>query len=407
MIGLDWIFYYGIKVLFLTEVKNISPADIVLSSSVYSLFYSIFQIPNLIIIEKIGKRNSVILGQILNFIAMCLILWCPNYVILLIAQIICSMGFGIKGVAESNLLNSSLPMSKSKGEIFSKIDSGGYSKFCIIGASSVLMSGFLYTFNPYIPVIMCLVANFISIIIARNFVDIEKITSKKQKVDIKQETKDLLIDLKDGLKFILHSKRLRTLLIMLGFLWGIISIYSTYQETLLKELNIPAYYIGFILAGFQMLVGIFSTQSNKFNRRFKNKSLTYIGLMLTLGSVVLGLVTCFNIPFEVQLMFITFVFIVRAYSKGMYQVLKKRYMNNFANSKILPKIYSINGIMSNLGRMILGVIASILLRVTTLSNALLLLGVSCFAIVIVLAIYSKSRLGLKPNEYSKEDIENA
>lgn len=405
MIGLDWIFYYGIRVLFLTQVKNISPADIVLAGSFYAFCYILFQIPVTIIIEKIGKRNAVVVGQLLNFISMCIILFCPNFTWLLVSQLICSIGFGLKGVAESNLLNTSLPKSKRKGEIFSKIDSRGYSKFCFVGASSVLVSGFLYSINPYIPICFCLIANFTALIIAMNFIDIEKEENKKEELNLKEETQKILNDLKTGFKFIFKSKRLRTLLIILGIWWGIIDTFATYQETLLKELQIPSYYIGFILAGFQMLVGIFSTKSIKFNKKHKNHSLTYIGLFLTLGSIVLGLITIFKIPFEIQLMVITLVFILRAYAKGLYQVLKKRYMNNFANSSILPKIYSVNGIMSNLGKIIIGIIASSILKLTNISNALLILGIICTGIVVILSIYSKSRLGLKPEEYDKKEIE--
>lgn len=404
MIGLDWIFYYGIKVLFLTQVKNISSADIVLSGSFYAFCYILFQVFNTILIGKIGKRNGVVLGQFLNLIAMCMILYCPNFSWLLLAQATCAMGFGLKGIAESSLLTVSLPKAKKKGEIFSKIDSRGYSKFCFIGASSVLISGFLYAINPYIPIIFCILANLFALIIAMNFIDIEKIEAPTEKKEMKEEIQNIINDLKEGFKFIFHSKRLRTLLIMLGTLWGIIDVYATYQETLLKELNIPSYYIGFILAGFQMLVGIFSTKSNEFNRKHKNHTLTYIGLMLTIGSIVLGIITIFKIPFEIQLMIITVVFIIRAYGKGVFQVLKKRYMNNFADSKIIPKIYSVNGIIANVGRMLIGILASTILKITTLSNALLLLGILCTAMVVVLAIYSKSRLGLKAEEYPKEDI---
>lgn len=401
MIGLDWIFYYGVRVLFLTQVKNISPSDIVLSGSVYAFFYIIFQISNSILIDKIGKGKGIVLGQTLNFIAMCMILYCPNFAWLLLAQITCAMGFGLKGISESSLLNSSLPKSKMKSEIFSKIDSGGYSKFCFIGASSVLISGFLYAVNPYIPIIMCLCANFIAILIARNFIDIEEVTKSNEG----NETKKITVsDLKEDFKFIFKSTRLRTLLIMLGVLWGIIDVYATYQETLLKELNIPSYYIGFMLAGFQMLVGVFSKNSNEFNRKHKNHTLTYIGLMLTIGSIALGIITIFKIPFEIQLMIVTFVFIARAYGKGLYQVLKKRYMNNFSDNKILPRIYSVNGITCNIARMLIGIIASMLLKITTLANSLLILGLLCTGMVIFLAFYSKSRLGLKPEEYRKEDI---
>lgn len=320
------------------------------------------------------------------------------------AQVICAMGFGIKEISESNLLNISLPKSKKKGEIFSKIDSRGYSKFCFVGATSVLASGFLYAVNPYIPIILCIISNLFALIIAINFIDVEKLTEKKEKRTIKEDIKISIKDLKDGFSFIFKSKRLRTLLIMLGVWWGIIDVFATYQETLLKELNIPSYYIGFILAGFQMLVGIFSTKANKFNKKHKNHTLTDVGLLLTVGSIVLGIITIFDIPFEIQLMIITIVFIVRAYAKGIYQVVKKRYMNNFSNNKVLPKIYSVNGITANLGRMIIGILASSLLRVTILPYSLLILGIICTIIVVFLSIYSKNKLGLKPEEYPEKDI---
>lgn len=376
-----------------------------LSESFYAFCYMLAQIPITAVVEKIGKRNSVVLGQLLNLIAMTIILFCPNFIWLLIAQGTCAIGFSIKGVAESNLLNASLPDAKRKGEIFSKIDSGGYSKFCFIGATSVLISGFLYETNPYIPICLCLAINLLALIIAMNFIDIEKETVVKENKEFKEEIKTIIYDLKDGFKFIFKSKRLSTLLIILGVLWGIISTFATYQETLLKELQIPSYYIGFILAGFQMLVGIFSTKSIAFNNKYKNHSLTYIGLLMTLGSVILGIGTMLNIPFEIQLMIVTIVFIVRAYAKGVYQVLKKRYMNNFSNNKILPKIYSINGIMTNMGKMIIGIIASSILSRTSIFNAVFILGIICTGFVMVLSIYSKSRLGLKPEEYDLKDIE--
>lgn len=376
-----------------------------LSESFYAFCYMLAQIPITAVVEKIGKRNSVVLGQLLNLIAMTIILFCPNFIWLLVAQGTCAIGFSIKGVAESNLLNASLPDAKRKGEIFSKIDSGGYSKFCFIGATSVLISGFLYETNPYIPICLCLAINLLALIIAMNFIDIEKETVVKENKEFKEEIKTIIYDLKDGFKFIFKSKRLSTLLIILGVLWGIISTFATYQETLLKELQIPSYYIGFILAGFQMLVGIFSTKSIAFNNKYKNHSLTYIGLLMTLGSVILGIGTMLNIPFEIQLMIVTIVFIVRAYAKGVYQVLKKRYMNNFSNNKILPKIYSINGIMTNMGKMIIGIIASSILSRTSIFNAVFILGIICTGFVMVLSIYSKSRLGLKPEEYDLKDIE--
>ena len=51
-IGLDYMFYYGIKVLFLSQVKGITDAQIVLSTSFFSLFAIITQIPLTILISR-------------------------------------------------------------------------------------------------------------------------------------------------------------------------------------------------------------------------------------------------------------------------------------------------------------------------------------------------------------------
>lgn len=63
MIGLDFIFYYGIEVLFLSQVKGISDANIVLASSIYSIFHIITQLPIMVIVNKIGKRKSILLRE--------------------------------------------------------------------------------------------------------------------------------------------------------------------------------------------------------------------------------------------------------------------------------------------------------------------------------------------------------
>ena len=45
MLTADLLFYYAIKFVFLTEVKGLAPADIVLASAFFGIFKVIFQIP--------------------------------------------------------------------------------------------------------------------------------------------------------------------------------------------------------------------------------------------------------------------------------------------------------------------------------------------------------------------------
>ena len=45
MFGFDLLFFYGIRVMYLTEVKGISDSQILLSAKVYALSMIIIQIP--------------------------------------------------------------------------------------------------------------------------------------------------------------------------------------------------------------------------------------------------------------------------------------------------------------------------------------------------------------------------
>lgn len=62
-IGLDYVFYYGIAVLFLSQVKEISDSNIILANSIYAIFSIIMQIPMIVVVNKIGKRNSILLRK--------------------------------------------------------------------------------------------------------------------------------------------------------------------------------------------------------------------------------------------------------------------------------------------------------------------------------------------------------
>lgn len=82
-----------------------------------------------------------------------------------------------------------------------------------------------------------------------------------------------------------------------------------------------------------------------------------------------------------------------------------RYLSNFANPTILPKIYSVNGISRNLFRMIIGFLGSYLLTITNTANCFILSAIIFSIVTMALISYMKTRTGLRPAEYKKEDIE--
>ena len=55
--------------------------------------------------------------------------------------------------------------------------------------------------------------------------------------------------------------------------------------------------------------------------------------------------------------------------------------------------------------MIIGFIGAYLLSITNTANSLILTGIIFTIVVLALISYMKTRTGLKPEEYKKEDIE--
>ena len=74
----DYLFFYTINFLFLTQVKNINPADVVLIDAFYSLFGIMAQIPAAFIVEFFGRKNSIIVANIVNCLYMVIVIFSTN-----------------------------------------------------------------------------------------------------------------------------------------------------------------------------------------------------------------------------------------------------------------------------------------------------------------------------------------
>ena len=94
---------------------------------------------------------------------------------------------------------------------------------------------------------------------------------------------------------------------------------------------------------------------------------------------------------------------IYGFVQGMYYTIIDRYLMNFANKEIDTKIVAIYNLIRNSIRMLFGFLASFILGIATTANALIIVGIIFTIIFIVVEQYMKTRVGLKPEEYSKEE----
>lgn len=398
MLAADVLFFNAIKVLFLTQVKGLSNANVVFMESIYAFFKLILQVPMTVVVSKLGIRKSIIIGNILWMLEFVLIMCAHNYAVIILSQLISAIAWACKSISETPMLNTSIPEANKKGKIFSKIESKGYSRYCYISAITTVLAGFLYEINAYIPIILGIIFIIAAFIISVNFIEIKE--NKEETKTVEQSINEV----KEGLTFIIKSPRLKSLLLMLGFMWGMICLFGTYQTTLLKDIQVPAKYIGMILATLDIIQGMSATKANRFNEKHKNKSLIHIALRMTFGIVIAGGVVVIGIARIPQLSIIILTYVLRMSDKGVFQIIRKRYMGNFMTPEMLTKIYAIYSLIASLFRMLIGAIGSWLLTFMTIEYAMVIMGLMLAMVALLFSNYMKTRIGLNPEEYSKKDI---
>lgn len=398
MLSIDVVFMYAIKFIFLTQVRNINASDIILSTSMFALFMAIFQIPATIIVNKLGYIKSAFLANVSNVIYIILIMFSTNLIWLLIAEFISTITFSLKEIADPSLLDISIPKTSKKREIFSKIEGKGTSYYFYLDAITSVLSGFLYAINPYIPFICSALFATMACFLGLQFEDIDQKDKYIENMDNKFN--DEISDLVKSFKIIVKSKRLRALILYSGLIWGFHCVFADYKTNILSDLGTSSKVIGIIVAVLEITSGIAAKKQQNVHNKFRNKSLTVIGLVSAISVLVAGLIVPLKISNFILIIIVIVCSMSNYASRSIYDILIKRYLGNFASKDLLPKIYSANSFGKNLIRAIIGIVGSIIIGIFTKAYvATIIMGSIFIILMIMVLIYMKSRVGLSPEKY--------
>lgn len=394
----DYIFFYTINFLFLTQVKGINPADVVLIDSFYYLFATIAQIPATLVIEFLGRKNSIIFANILNSLYMIVIMFSKNLFNLMIAECLSSLAFAIKDSAEPSLLNESIPKTKKKSQIFAKINEKGLSSYYVINGISTVLAGILYEVNPYIPLILSLSICLIVTLLSTLFIEpIQK--KRKRKIDMNQ-----IQELKEAFQFVLKSERVKALIIFSVMMSSIINVLSTYEVSLMEELNVSAAYLGVLFAGLAITSSLGTKKQEKVHNYYHNKSLIFVASLIIGSCTLAGLAGVFAPSFRPAILIIIIAYIAKYIGTGLYYALIEKYMSNFTNKDIDTKIFTARNCVKSIMSAAVGIMASFLLDRMNTAYCMIVLGI-CFVFLLILVNkYMKNRVGLRPEQYSKEEV---
>jgi hypothetical protein len=401
MLSWDYLFYYAIIFLFFTETKGINAADVLLAEALYPVFKMIFLVPATVMIEALGKRNSLIIGNLFVCFAILTYIAGNNIITVIIGELLSAIGFIIKGVCESNILYDSLEKNEKRGSKFAKIEGKGISYYYWIEAITSVISGFLFVINGYIPMFLCLLSVIVSTGMAVKFrnIDEENNSTKISKKMVKKECRNLF----RSFKLFSRSPRLKNLIFFGALISAVFLSITMLRSSVMKDIGVPEKYFGVIFAILEIISGIAAKNENKFHNKYRNRTLTVISIPLIISLLLIGTLCNLNLSYQFSLAIIIISLLIQYIVKGPFYPLIKRYLNNFTTTNIRNKISSSFNLLENFFRFIITFIASMLLRITDTANTFLILGIGLGIIICYMLYNMRDKVGLKPEEYSEKD----
>lgn len=398
MFSWDILFYYSIQYLFYTITKGVTPGEVLKIGLCYPIFHLVLQFPIMVVAELLGRRKSIILGNSLLLLQMIALIKIPGTVGIIISEFIFSFGYGLKTIQETNLLYDSTATRGGSG-LFDKINEKGAMGYYVLDGISSLLAGFLFVIDQYLPIYIAMVFIVISILLSFRFKDIYQ--NEFTKTIWKEKVKDYREDLKQSFCSFKRSERLRAMILFCAIFSAVISVCDTYRESLLVDFSITPEVFSIIFAILTLVGGISVTFKTKIEKKFKNRTFTFIGITVISSMIIIGILGAMP-NHQLVLPLILLLYSIQYIGRSIFYVLEEKYVRNFTTAKTRSRVIFSDEMMSKIAIGIFSFIAGMVLDHVATHQAFLLFGLFFLAVMIVVLEYMRPRFGLRPEEYPEE-----
>lgn len=402
MFSWDLICFYAIEFLFYTVTKKITASEVLIINAFYIMFRLLMQIPAVAITDILGKRKGIIIGNLLVILYLVILINAPGIIAIIIADAIWALGYDIKTIGETNLLYDSVSTRGGEG-IYSKLDSKGGSLYYWLDGTICLTAGYLFVLNNYLPMLICLGFAIISAILSFEFKDIHPV-KKTERKGVRLILKEYVADLRTSSKFIVKSSRMRAYILFGAVFYGVIKVIDTYKGELLIAKGISEEQFAMIFAIMTIFAGVAATLSRNLHKRFRNRTLTFVSLLFCGACLIVGISANIFTNY-IAIPIIILMYAVLKMCSATWFILKFKYMTNFSSPEIRNKITFTYELISGIIASLISVIGSYILKILGINQAFIIFGIVISIAFLFILKYMKTRIGLKPKEYKKEDIE--
>ena len=404
MLSFDLLFYYPIEFLFCTLTKGISVSQVLYVSSIYLIAKIITQSPVVHGASRLGNSKTIVLGNCMLILSILLLIIVPGMLGVVIANIIMAFAFNFKTMTEEALLFETVATRGGSG-LFSKINSKGSSFHYLLDGVTALTSGYLFVFNNYLPMYICLGFIVLATLLSLGFRDLSEPVKKRvrYKTNIFVTIRKRLHTNKDYYKKVLRSNRLRSFIFFNLIFYSFIMLTNTYLKAVFLNMGVSEEQFALVLAIATLFTGLSLFFCRKIEKKLRNKTLTVLSLTYVILSIALGVAAMFTKAKWVISLAVV-VISVLFFIKAMWYTIKFKYLMNFTENKERNPITFVNESISSIGASITSFVGGLTLEHLDVNKAMAYSSIIFLVLTIVAIIYMRDRFGLKPSKYSKKDI---
>ena len=190
----DLLFYIAIDTLFLTVVKNFTPAQIASLTTVSMFSCIILQFPILHIMQRIGNTASARTGACCLLFSSILITFGPNYITVALGRILHDVAAIFHNASYVSLENN-LELIEKRTE-YTNIRTKANTVYAVITMLISFVASMMFNLNNYLPMYGCITTCAIGFVLSFFMVDhsdYNKVSPKKENKNVKFKFSKLII----------------------------------------------------------------------------------------------------------------------------------------------------------------------------------------------------------------------
>ena len=261
--------WFPIWVLFL-QYRGLSFNEVLVADIVYMSSILLTEFPLGSLGDRIGRRNTFILGSFIYSISLVVMVFISNFVLMLISWIIWAVGISLMSGADTTYIYEMIRY-QGKGEK----DVAFFGYYAAIQSFAWVFShfigGYLYAINQDIPILLNGIMGITASMIIFSLPD------PREKVDLHLNFKVILKKTRESIS----NKKIRNPVIILALLYMYQYTVALVIQPFMVQLNVNPSHFGYFYVAFTGLGILGGILAGRMEKRFGMKRLVNVGIIMT------------------------------------------------------------------------------------------------------------------------------